>query len=142
MSVLSDGKRGTIVPAQMEAQMKREQYVCLVCGFNMVGFYPDHCPFCGAAKKHFITGEECSARFKVVATPVNKKVTRLNSHQALGIEHAAYRIETGTGACSIRHRQGRGGKARGARRNRRFQGIRHGARQVPEADGARHRPSL
>jgi rubrerythrin len=44
--------------------MKREQYVCPVCGFNMIGFHPDHCPFCGAAKKHFITAEECSARYK------------------------------------------------------------------------------
>jgi len=81
--------------------MKREQYVCLVCGFNMIGFHPDHCPFCGAAKKHFITAEECSARYRVVATPVSGKVTRLNSHPPLGIEHAAYRIETSGGACWI-----------------------------------------
>lgn len=81
--------------------MKPEQYVCLVCGFNMIGFHPDDCPFCGAAKKHFITAQECSARYRVVATPVNGKVTRLNSHPALGIEHAAYRIETGSGACWI-----------------------------------------
>jgi hydroxyacylglutathione hydrolase len=81
--------------------MKREQYVCLVCGFNMVGFHPDHCPFCGAGKEHFITAEECSARYRVVAIPVSKKVTRLNSHPPLGIEHAAYRIETSRGACWI-----------------------------------------
>ena len=70
--------------------MKGEQYVCLVCGFNMIGFHPDHCPFCGAAKKHFITADECSARYQVVGTPVNEKVTRLNSHPPLGLEHAAY----------------------------------------------------
>jgi glyoxylase-like metal-dependent hydrolase (beta-lactamase superfamily II) len=81
--------------------MEREQYVCLVCGFNMVGFHPDNCPFCGATKKHFITAEECSARYRVVTKPVNGKVTRLNSHPALGIEHAAYRIDTGRGACWI-----------------------------------------
>lgn len=81
--------------------MKREQYVCLVCGFNMIGFHPDNCPFCGAGKKQFITAEECSARYRVVATPVNGKVTRLNSQPALGIEHAAYRIETGSGTCWI-----------------------------------------
>jgi hydroxyacylglutathione hydrolase len=81
--------------------MKKEQYVCLVCGFNMVGFHPDSCPFCGARKERFITAEECSARFKVVGTPVNEKVTRLNSQPALGFEHAAYRIETGDGACWI-----------------------------------------
>jgi len=81
--------------------MKRAQYVCLVCGFNMIGFHPDDCPFCGAGKAHFITAEECSARFRVLATPVNGKVTRLNSHPALGIEHAAYRIETGRSVCWI-----------------------------------------
>jgi len=79
----------------------REQYVCLVCGFNMVGFHPANCPFCGAASTHFITSEECSARYRVVGVPVNEKVTRLNSQPALGIEHAAYRIETGQGACWI-----------------------------------------
>jgi hydroxyacylglutathione hydrolase len=81
--------------------MKREQYVCLVCGFNMIGFHPDRCPFCGAAKEHFITAEECSAHYKVVATPVSEKVSRLNSHPPLGLEHAAYHIETGHGPCWI-----------------------------------------
>ncbi len=75
--------------------MKKEQYVCTVCGFNMVGYYPDHCPFCGAPREKFITSEECSARFKVKGTPVNGKVTRLNSVPTLGLEHAAYRVETG-----------------------------------------------
>lgn len=81
--------------------MNREQHVCLACGFNMIGFHPDHCPFCGASAKHFITAQECSARFHVTSTPVNHKVTRLNSQPPLGIEHAAYRIETGNGACWI-----------------------------------------
>ena len=81
--------------------MNREQYVCLVCGFNIIGFHPANCPFCGAEQKNFITSEECSARYRVAALPVNAKVTRLNSQPALGIEHAAYRIETGQGSCWI-----------------------------------------
>lgn len=81
--------------------MKQEQYVCLVCGFNMIGFYPDVCPFCGSSKEHFITSEECSARYKVAGCAVNSKVTRLNSKPALGLEHAAYRIETTDGPCWI-----------------------------------------
>jgi hydroxyacylglutathione hydrolase len=85
----------------MEEFMEREQYVCLVCGFNIVGFHPANCPFCGAASKQFITAEECSARYRVVPVRVNDKVTRLNSQPALGIEHAAYRIETEQGACWI-----------------------------------------
>ena len=81
--------------------MRKEQHVCLACGFNMIGFHPDTCPFCGAPKERFITSEECSARFKVAATPVNEKVTRLNSQPSLGFEHAAFRIETGGSACWI-----------------------------------------
>ncbi|MCP3176388.1 MBL fold metallo-hydrolase [Desulfuromonas sp. KJ2020] len=81
--------------------MKQEQYVCLVCGFNMVNFHPENCPFCGAPKKKFITAKECSARFKVISSPVNKKVTRLNSQPDLGYEHAAYRLETDQGAIWI-----------------------------------------
>lgn len=81
--------------------MKSEQHVCLVCGYNMVGFHPETCPFCGARKDRFITAKECSKRFRVAATPVNDRVTRLNSRPALGFEHAAYRIETGAGACWI-----------------------------------------
>ena len=78
-----------------------EQHVCLVCGYNMVGYFPDNCPFCGADRKHFISAEECTRRYEVVATPVNEHVTRLNSAPALGLEHAAYRIETGASVLMI-----------------------------------------
>lgn len=67
----------------------------------MVGFHTDTCPFCGARKERFITAGECSARFKVVSTPVSEKVTRLNSQPALGYKHATYRIETGQSAIWI-----------------------------------------
>ncbi len=73
---------------------KIEQYVCLVCGFNMIGYHPEKCPFCGALKNKFITSEQCSARFSVQGFSVNEKVTRLNSVPSLGLEHSAYRIET------------------------------------------------
>ena len=74
--------------------MQKEQYVCIVCGFNMVDYYPDKCPFCGAAREKFLTSEECSASFEVKGFPVNEKVTRLNSVPSLGLEHSAYRVET------------------------------------------------
>jgi len=48
--------------------VENEQYVCTVCGFNMVGYHPDFCPFCDAPKEKFITSEECSARFIVNPT--------------------------------------------------------------------------
>lgn len=74
--------------------MANEQYVCTVCGFNMVGYYPENCPFCGAPKKAFLTSDQCSARYQVHATAVTDRVSRLNSVPALGLEHAAYRIQT------------------------------------------------
>ncbi len=73
---------------------RMEQYVCLICGFNMIGYYPEKCPFCGTSKEKYITSEECSARFSVQSFKVNGKVTRLNSVPSLGLEHSAYRIET------------------------------------------------
>jgi hydroxyacylglutathione hydrolase len=77
--------------------MNKPQYVCTFCGFNMVGYYPSHCPFCGSPREKFITSEECSARYRVVGTPVTEQVTRLNSVPPLGFEHAAYRVETAAG---------------------------------------------
>jgi hydroxyacylglutathione hydrolase len=78
----------------MSGKSQNKQYVCLVCGFNMVGDHPDKCPFCNAPKEKFLTSEECSKRFKVESFSVNKNVTRLNSTPTLGLEHSAYRIET------------------------------------------------
>ncbi len=75
--------------------MGEEQYVCTACGFNMIGHYPRNCPFCGAPREKFLTSEQCSAIYKVRGTRVDERVTRLNSVPPLGLEHAAYRIETG-----------------------------------------------
>lgn len=75
--------------------MQQEQYVCLVCGFNMVGHYPEKCPFCGAKREHFLTAAECSQRFTVRETKVRSSVSCLRSEPALGLEHSAYRIHTG-----------------------------------------------
>jgi hypothetical protein len=73
--------------------MPHEQYVCTVCGFNMVGYHLSHCPFCGAPAAKFLTWQECSARHHVEKTRVTDRVTRLNSVPRLGIEHAAYRVQ-------------------------------------------------
>jgi hydroxyacylglutathione hydrolase len=72
------------------------QYVCQVCGYNMVGYLPGQCPFCGAPQQKFLTSEENSARRRVMGTRVNDQVTRLNSVPGIGYEHAAYRIDTDT----------------------------------------------
>jgi hydroxyacylglutathione hydrolase len=77
------------------------QYVCQVCGYNMIGYLPDQCPFCGSPNQKFLTAEENSTRRHVIGTRVNNKVTRLNSVPHLGYEHAAYRIDTGTASLMI-----------------------------------------
>lgn len=74
--------------------MHVEQYVCTVCGFNMIGYYPRRCPFCHAPREKFLTSDECSKRFSVKGIKINEKVLRLNSTPRLGFEHAAYRITT------------------------------------------------
>jgi hydroxyacylglutathione hydrolase len=74
--------------------MRNQQYVCTICGFNMINHHPQRCPFCGAVKEKFLTSTECSEKFRVMETPVNENVTRLNSVPSLGFEHASYKIET------------------------------------------------
>ena len=71
------------------------QWVCLVCGYNMVGEMPEVCPFCGARHDSFLTWEETERRFRVTPSRVNDSVMQLLSVPRLGLEHAAYRIETG-----------------------------------------------
>lgn len=73
--------------------MLEEQYVCLVCGYNMIGQKFDFCPFCGSSSDNFITAEECSQRYKVVSSRINDKVDCLNSYPSLGLEHSAYSIK-------------------------------------------------
>lgn len=74
--------------------MQPEQYVCTVCGYNMVGYHPHQCPFCGARDNTFITAQRCSDTYHVQTIPVSDHVSRLKSVPELGIEHSAYRIET------------------------------------------------
>jgi hypothetical protein len=74
--------------------MSQQQYVCTVCGYNMIGYNPDNCPFCGARQTTFITAENCSKNYKIIETFVNSNISRLNTSPALGYEHAAYRIKT------------------------------------------------
>ena len=73
---------------------EKEQYVCKVCGFNIIGHFPERCPFCGALNVNFITAENCSENYKVLETRVTDKVIRLNATPPLGLEHAAYNIKT------------------------------------------------
>lgn len=75
--------------------MTEKQWVCVVCGYNMIGEMPDVCPFCGARHDEFITWQAAEKTYRVTPTRVNERITQLVSVPRLGIEHAAYRIETG-----------------------------------------------
>jgi len=75
----------------------KAQWVCRVCGYNMIGKRPDICPFCGEPHSVFMTWQETKAAYKVTEIRVNQYVTQLMSVPRLGIEHAAYRVETRSG---------------------------------------------
>ncbi|MFX0105805.1 MAG: MBL fold metallo-hydrolase [Candidatus Hodarchaeota archaeon] len=71
----------------------QEQYVCLRCGYNIIGHYPNFCPFCGASNEYFITAEECSQKYRVESSKINNTLSRLYSYPSLGLEHSAYCVE-------------------------------------------------
>jgi len=71
----------------------QNQWVCIDCGYNMIGEMPEVCPFCGAHHQKFLTWEETEKRYTVTSNRVNDEVTQLLSVPRLGIEHAAYRID-------------------------------------------------
>lgn len=77
------------------------QWVCLQCGYNMIGEMPDICPFCGARHDLFMTWDEVEKTYRVTTHAVNDVVDQLISVPKLGLEHAAYRIETKAGAVWI-----------------------------------------
>ena len=70
------------------------QWVCLVCGYNMIGEKPEKCPFCGAPSSKFIASEECTERYEINPVQVHPKVQQLKSSPKLGMEHSAYAIKT------------------------------------------------
>ena len=74
-----------------------EQWVCKVCGYNMIGERPDVCPFCGARHEQFVSAAQAEKTYRVTPTPVGAGVTQLLSMPRLGLEHAAYRVETDRG---------------------------------------------
>lgn len=76
---------------------KASQWVCTVCGYNMIGQMPGICPFCGANRDQFVTGEEAERTYTVTPQRVNDYVTQLLSVPRLGFEHAAYRVQADDG---------------------------------------------
>ncbi|WP_041356117.1 MBL fold metallo-hydrolase [Nitrosococcus halophilus] len=78
-----------------------KQWVCTACGYNMIGEMPDVCPFCGAYHDKFVTWEEGETAYRVTPKTVADQVTQLLSVPRLGLEHAAYRVDTTAGAVWI-----------------------------------------
>ena len=69
------------------------QYICLECGYNMVGYYPDVCPFCGTRNHNFISISEAEKKFKVKKKHITKEIIQLNSYPSLGYEHSSFTFE-------------------------------------------------
>lgn len=78
-----------------------KQWVCTTCGYNMIGDMPDVCPFCGARHDKFVSWEQVETAYRVTPSRVTEQVTQLLSQPRLGLEHAAYRVETASGALWI-----------------------------------------
>ncbi len=78
-----------------------QQWVCLQCGYNMISEMPEICPFCGARHDHFLSWDQVEQQYRVTMQPINDAVSQLLSVPKLGLEHAAYRIETGQAAVWI-----------------------------------------
>lgn len=77
------------------------QWVCTACGYNMISEQPRVCPFCGATHDAFVAWDEGEATYRVTPTPVTDRVAQLLSVPKLGLEHAAYRVETAHGVLWI-----------------------------------------
>lgn len=77
------------------------QWVCTACGYNMIDKMSDRCPFCRAGHDKFVSWDEAERIYRIMPKRVNDCVTQLRSVPHLGLEHAAYRIETDNGAVWI-----------------------------------------
>lgn len=80
---------------------RKKQWVCTVCGYNMISQRPDRCPFCGSQHKDFVDSATASRRYQLTAKPVSATVTQLKCVPRLGLEHAAYRIDADGGSVLI-----------------------------------------
>lgn len=54
-----------------------QQWVCLECGYNMIGEMPDVCPFCGATHDKFMPWDEVEKTYRVTAHDINHDVSQL-----------------------------------------------------------------
>jgi hydroxyacylglutathione hydrolase len=73
------------------------QWVCCDCGYNMIGKMPDNCPFCRASHDKFMLWDDAEKTYRVITNELNNGVSQLLSVPKIGLEHAAYRIETTAG---------------------------------------------
>jgi hydroxyacylglutathione hydrolase len=89
------------MPTEHDILNDTQQWVCLQCGYNMIGTMPEVCPFCGAHHDLFMSWDEAEKKYHVAEYAINNDVSQLLSVPKLGYEHAAYRIETGEGAVWI-----------------------------------------
>ena len=80
---------------------RKKQWVCTVCGYNMIGKRPTRCPFCSSPHRDFVDSATASRRYLVTAKKVSDTVTQLKCLPRLGLEHSAYRIDADGGSVLI-----------------------------------------
>ncbi|MBS93371.1 MAG: MBL fold metallo-hydrolase [Chromatiales bacterium] len=79
----------------------KKQWVCTVCGYNMIGKRPARCPFCSSLHKDFVDSGAASRHYCVTPKAVTDTVTQLKCVPRLGLGHAAYRIDADGGSVLI-----------------------------------------
>ena len=79
----------------------KKQWVCTVCGYNAVGGRPSQCAFCGAPGTRALDTGRAERLYTIKSIPVVPGLTQLRSSPTLGLDHAAYRLETDDGAVLI-----------------------------------------
>ena len=79
----------------------KKQWVCTVCGYNARGARPAQCAFCSAPGKQMLDSARAQRLYTIKAIPVNDQVKQLRCAPVLGLDHAAYRIDTDEGAVLI-----------------------------------------
>jgi hydroxyacylglutathione hydrolase len=79
----------------------KKQSVCTVCGYNTIGKRPDQCPFCAAMPDKLMDSKRAQRLYKLKSIRVTDQVTQLRCAPVLGLDNAAYRIESDSGSVLI-----------------------------------------
>ena len=77
------------LPTEHDLFNYTKQWVCLQCGYNMIGAIPEVCRFFVAHHDQFLPWDEAENKFQVTEYSISNVVTQLLSVPKLGYEHTA-----------------------------------------------------